>query len=557
MQRVSENGKAKNKIVESLGREDELRKTHADPESWAKAYIQELNDTASADGKILTATWDTAAEMPFGRQVLFNGGYLFLQKIYYELGLAEACRTIKKRTKIQYDLNNILSTLIYCRLICPDSKRATTLEHAPELLQRKKFSLQSVYRALSVLASETDWLQTYVYRRSRKLVSRADHILYYDMTNFYWEIEQEDDFRKYGHSKEHRPNPVVQMGLFMDGSGIPLAFSLWPGNTNEQVTLRPLEEKIIQDFGHAKFVTCTDAGLSSKPNRLFNSKNGRAFVTTQSLKKAKDWLREWAMDPNGWKMYGDPSDREWTLEAAQATDRNKIFYKERWYKDGKLEQRIVVTFSRKYQEYQRTIRQGQIERAEKAIDGSPSRLKAKNANDYRRFIQKVAFTDEGEVAGNALYGLDENRIAEEEQFDGFYAVCTDLEDDVREIVQISKGRWEIEETFRIMKHELEARPVYLSRKDRIEAHFLICFLTLLILRILERRLAMGGFRDFTVPEIIESLRSLQYGETQNIYLPMFVRTPLTQALAHTFGLSIHQEAYSAKQMRSLVADSRR
>lgn len=557
MERQYADGKARNRIFEALGREDRLRENHEDPESWARAYVDELNKTAYTEPKLLTVTWNPHEEIPFGRQVLFNGGYLFLQKIYNELSLPYACRKVQKEARTKYNLNSILSSLIYGRLLQPASKRATILHCAGELLEPKQLELHDVYRALSVLAGRTDWLQTFLYRQSQKLVKRSDHILYYDVTNFYWEIEEEDAFRKYGHSKENRPNPIVQMGLFMDASGLPLAFSLWPGNTNEQVTLKPLEEKIIENYGLEKFITCTDAGLSSKGNRIFNTKGERAFVTTQSLKTMKKELQDWIFSPQDWKKDGDRTGRTWDLEGARNTaDRNAVFYKERWIKDGTFEQRLIVTFSRKYMEYQRRIREGQICRAQKLIEKNPSRLKTKGVNDCRRFIEKVAVTTEGEVAPIQLYGLDDARIAEEEKYDGFYGVCTNLDDDISVIIKINKGRWEIEEAFRIMKNELEARPVFLSRKDRIEAHFLICYIAFLILRLLERRLMDNGFRDFSIPEIVEALRSIQYGKAKNIYLPMFQRSTLTQALSHSFGLPIHQEAYGRSQMRNLIAKTR-
>lgn len=557
MERTYENGKSRNRIVESLGREDRLQEEHEDPESWAESYVRELNEQADIRPKPVTATWNPAEKMPFGRPVLFNGGYLFLQKIYCQLSLPRACRIIQEKVKTTYSLNQILSSLVYCRVTEPDSKRATVMSHAPELLEQRKNDLHSVYRALSLLAENMDWLQAFLYKQSRKLIKRADHILYYDVTNFYWEIEEEDDFRKYGHSKENRPNPIVQMGLFMDATGLPLAFSLWPGNVSEQVTLKPLEEKIMRDFGHAKFVTCTDAGLSSKSNRLFNDRKGRAFVTTQSLKKLKQELRDWVFSPEGWRKHGDGSGREWTLEAAKTADRNSVFYKERWIKDGTLEQRLIVTFSRKYMEYQRSIRNGQIARAQKILDRNPTKLRTRGTQDCRRFIASAAVTDEGEIAGNQIYALDQQRIDEEAAYDGFYGVCTNLEDDLSVIVELNKKRWEIEEAFRIIKHELEARPVYLSRQDRIEAHFLICFIALLILRILERYLNNAGFHDFTLPEIIRTLRDIQYVRTKNLFFPAFTRTGLTEALEHTFGLAIQQEVYARQQMRSLIAASRK
>ena len=557
MERQYTDGKAHNKIVEALGREDRLREHHEDPESWARGYVDELNRTASAEPKHLTASWNPQEEIPFGRQVLFNGGYLFLQKIYNELSLPYACRKIQKEARAKYNLDSILSSLIYGRLLQPASKRATILHSSEKLLESRHLELHDVYRALSMLADKTDWLQAFLYRQSQKLVKRSDRILYYDVTNFYWETGEEDEFRKYGHSKENRPNPIVQMGLFMDASGLPLAFSLWPGNTSEQVTLKPLEEKIIENYGLEKFVTCTDAGLSSKGNRIFNTKGERAFVTTQSLKTMKRELQDWVFSPQGWHKDGDQSGRIWDLEGARNTgDRNAVFYKERWIKDGQFEQRLIVTFSRKYMEYQRRIREGQICRAQKLIEKNPSRLKTKGVNDCRRFIEKTAVTTEGEIASIQLYGLNDARIAEEEKYDGFYGVCTNLDDDISAIIRISKGRWEIEEAFRIMKNELEARPVFLSRQDRIEAHFLVCYVAFLILRLLERRLMDNGFRNFSLPEIVETLRSIQYGKTQDIYLPMFQRTALTQALSHSFGLPVHQEAYGRSQMRNLIAKTR-
>lgn len=550
----NQDGKLVNKVVETLGREDRLRKEHEDPEAWARAYVEELN--AESTQKLLSLTFDPAKEITAGSNRLYNGGYLFLQRVYHELRLHEICAAISRESRCEFKLNNILSRLVYCRLLAPSSKRATT-DFADRLLQGKDFELHQVYRALSLLSNHMDWIQARLYRNSKKIALRNDRVLYYDCSNFYWEVEGEDDFRKYGCSKEHRPNPIVQMGLFLDGSGMPLAFSTWPGNTNEQVTLKPLEEKILAEYGVEKFVVCTDAGLSSLPNRKFNTLGERAFITTQSLKKMKDYLREWALDPTGWQLVGDEeSDKRWTLDEAMLFGSSRTFFKERWFKDKGLEQRLIVTFSKKYLFYQRGIREGHIERASRAIESNPSRLKTKGVNDYRRLIQKVAITNEGEVAEGRIYALDEDRIREEEMYDGFYAVCTNLEDDITDIVRISHGRWEIEEAFRILKSELAARPVYLSREDRINAHFLVCFITLLIMRIIEQRMAASGFSRFTIPELVLALQEINYLKTKGIYLPAFPSSPITHALSNTFELPIHQEAYDAKMMRDLIASTR-
>ena len=296
----------------------------------------------------------------------------------------------------------------------------------------------------------------------------------------FFEIDQEDDLRRYGKSKENRPSPIVQMGLFMDGNGIPLTFNITSGNTNEQTTLKPLEEKIIEDFNLAEIVVCTDAGLASTANRKFNNTNLRKFITTQSIKKLKDYLKQEALDlTKGWKLPG--SDKTYDISKLR-TDENlkekykdKIFYKERWINEDNLEQRLIVTYSVKYQEYQTHIRNNQIERAKKIIEQNPKKIGKAKQNDPKRFIQITNITSNGEIAEETHYNINQDIIDEEAKYDGLYAVCTNLEDDVEEIIKVNHRRWEIEESFRIMKSEFEARPVYLSREDRIKAHFMTCF----------------------------------------------------------------------------------
>jgi transposase len=273
----------------------------------------------------------------------------------------------------------------------------------------------------------------------------------------------------------------------MDGDGLPLAFSIQEGNTNEQTTLKPLEKKIFSDFELSKFVVCTDAGLSSAANRKFNDTGGRAFITTQSVKKLKKNLKEWALGAQGWFLSGEASGEKKLYDISKIDDsrhKESTFYKEQWINEDKLEQRLIVTYSIKYRDYQRRIRDGQIGQAEKLIATNPNKLKKANQNDYKRFISKISATDEGEVAENDFYFINTQAIEAEEAFDGFYAVCTNLEDDIAAIVKVNHRRWEIEECFRIMKSEFKARPVYVKRDERIKAHFMTCFISLLIYRIL-------------------------------------------------------------------------
>ena len=301
-----ENGKHSSKIVEKLGTYTELQEklNGEDPIEWAKAYIEELNKKEKENTREVTLTYSPETLIKKDEQHTFNGGYLFLQKIYHELELHEVCKEITKKYKFTFDLNSILSRLVYSRIIFPSSK-LSTYQLAEKFLEQPKFELQHIYRALEILAKEMDFIQASLYKNSLNISKRNTGILYYDCTNYFFEIEQDDGLKQYGVSKEHRPNPIVQMGLFMDGDGIPLAFNINSGNTNEQVTMVPLEKKILSDFELSKFIVCTDAGLASKENREFNNVKNRAFITTQSIKKLKKHLKEWALSTEGWHLEND------------------------------------------------------------------------------------------------------------------------------------------------------------------------------------------------------------------------------------------------------------
>lgn len=293
-------------IVEKLGTYNELleKLNGQDPKEWAKKYIEKLNKEEKEGKREILVKYSPTKLIEKGKQKCFNGGYLFLQQIYHELKLHKLCKTISLKYKFKFDLDSILSRLIYGRILFPLSKLAT-YEESKKFIEQPNFEVHQIYRALEYLAKETDFIQSTLYENSLKISKRNTGILYYDCTNYYFEIEEESGNKQYGVGKDHKPNPIVQMGLFMDGDGIPLAFSINRGNMNEQLTLKPLEEKILSDFNLSKFVVCTDAGLSSEANRKFNDKNGRAFITTQSIKKLKDFLKSWSLDPTGWKLPGD------------------------------------------------------------------------------------------------------------------------------------------------------------------------------------------------------------------------------------------------------------
>ena len=544
------NGVHSSKIVEKLGTYDELKEKLGgqDPYEWAEEYIAELNKQEKENKRKIMVPYSPNKLIPKDEQRSFNGGYLFLQKIYYQLKLNNICNKISEKYKFSFDLNEILSRLLYARILFPASKLATH-KLSRHFLEQPVFDVQHIYRALEVIAKESDFIQSEVYNNSRSIQKRNAGILFYDCTNYFFEIEQESGLKQYGYSKEHRPNPIVQMGLFIDSDGIPLAFDIHAGNTNEQVTLRPLEQKILKDFELSRIVVCTDAGLASNDNRKFNDKEDRAFITTQSVKKLKKHLREWALSPDGWRLPGKKKTYDiGNLDETETEGFDNIYYKQRWINEDGLEQKLIVTYSIKYRDYQRKIRNSQIERAKKLISTNPTKLKKANQNDYKRFVKKMSVTKDGEVAGKDIYSLDTAVIAGEEVFDGFYAVCTNLEDDASAIISVNRRRWEIEECFRIMKSEFKARPVYLSRDDRIKAHFTTCFLALLIYRFLEKKLE----DKFTCSEIIQGLVDMNFFELKGEgYTPSYTRTDFTDSLHDAFGFRTDYEITTFSQMKKI------
>ena len=540
--------KTSTKTVERLGSIEEIKARcgDQDPIEWAKEYAKKLTLAEKESKKGVLLKLSSSMLIDKNVRNSCNAGYLFLQDIYYSLGLDKICDSISEKYKFDYDLNDILSMLVYSRIIAPGSK-LSSLESAQKFLEQPKCELHQVYRALEVIAKENDFFQAELYKNSQNVINRNKEVLYYDCTNYYFEIEDEDDFRKYGVSKEHRPNPIVQMGMFMDANGIPLAFSVFDGNQNEQPSMSPLEKKIIKDFDASDFIVCTDAGLSSTANRKFNSIQGRGFVTTQSVKKLKGFLQDFCLEDDGWYLPG--SSKKYKIsELDEGSDYDKVFYKDRWINEDNLEQHLIVTYSIKYRNYQRTIRERQIERAKKLVE-SPSKLTKNRVNDPKRFIEQGHCTPDGEVASKTITSLNQEQIDNEAKYDGLYAVCTNLEYDISSIIKINQKRWEIEECFRIMKTEFKARPVYLSRKDRITAHFTTCFTALVIYRILEQKLK----EKYTCEEIIDTIRSMDMmiapGEG---YIPIYTRTDITDALHDAFGFRTDYQITSQKNMRKIL-----
>ena len=565
-------GKNKTLIVKNFGSDKQICKTYGvtDAKAWAKEEVRKMNEEEKEETPSFSIELNAGTDLIMNDQRCFNGGYLFLQDIYYELGLDKICTAIRTRHDFKYNLNSILSRLLYTRILYPSSK-LSAYKDSQDLIEQPDFDLHQIYRALSVLAEESEYIQSRLFKNSMQIAKRRTEVIYYDCTNFYFEIEEAEDDKQYGVSKENRALPIVEMGLFMDRDGIPLAFCINPGNENEQQSLIPLEKTLLEKFDMSQFIVCTDAGLSSNSNRIFNTYSKedatRDFITTQSVKKLKKTYKDWTFSPEGWHCYGDSISRKYNLENLdEDKDLEKTYYKSRWIKekvditiDGvkkkvELEQQLIVTYSIKYRNYLRSIRNRQIERALKAIENGAKAVEKKRQNDPNRFIKANHATEDGEVADKTVYFIDEGSIAKEEMYDGFYAVCTSLDDKAEAIVKINQRRWEIEECFRIMKSEFQARPVYLKRKERIVAHFITCFIALILYRYLEKKLS----NRYTCSQILDTLQEMNFIKHEGKgYQPTYTRTELTDALHEAFGFCTSKQIVSIKKMKNICSETKK
>lgn len=546
------NGTRTTTIFEKLGNQQQVEERFGKVNTIEniKKYIEELNNENKEE--IINVQFNPNKTIERNIKKRFNIGYLFLKKIYNELKIKEFCKEIENKYQFKFDLNEILSYLVFARIIYPSSK-LETYKQCQNFIEQPKFKLHDEYRALSYMADNIDFIQEKIFENSKNVIKRNSEIIYYDCTNYFFEIELDDEFRKYGINKQHQPKPQVGMGLFMDGDGIPLSFNIYPGNQNEQKTLIPEETKIVNNFkmDNTKMILCTDAGLASDEIKKYNIKDNRGFVITQSLKKLKDLEKEKVFDDNDWRLPGDLKN-VYNLNDIRNNEElkekyyDKLFYKIISSETKSVKQDLIVTFSFKYFEYNRNIRNSQIERAKKSIDTNQTTRKGKNQNDYRRFIVDTKSTDTGEIAENSNLSLDEDLIKQEEQYDGYYALTTNLVGDIEQILKITKGKWEIEESFRIMKTDFLARPVNLSREDRIKSHFLTGFMALLIYRILEKKLDY----KYTTSQVLKELRNLELLELKGKgFIPINERTDITDDLNNIFNIKTTNEIISYKKIK--------
>ena len=586
--------KVTSKNIKNFGKHSELLKITDDPEAYVREEIRKWNEEYRVGKVSYDFTADFNERVPrsdaqASKPTWMNIGYFCLQNLMKDLQLKNFCRKITANRKIRFDSYTILRFLTYARILDPKSKHSTW-DQMDTYYEKPEFGYHHILRFMDLLEENQEEYLRWLYDHSNAIIPRDNSVMYYDCTNFYFECEQEDEevidevtgeildgFRRFGLSREHRPNPIVEMGLFMDNRGIPVSMCLHSGNTSEQVTAIPLEKEILKMTQGKSFIYCADAGLGSYNIRLFNSMGGRSFVVTQSVKKLGDILKHAVFndydyrrlsndapihiqfmkqfdrfDENNRGLYEDFAYK--VITADRAVDLG--LYEEKVLKNGKvqrvkakgmLKQRVIITFSRKMMEYQRTVRNRQIERARNMLRrNDPEEIK-KGPNDVRRFMKRIAKTKTGEKVP-VSYILDEDKIAEEERYDGFYAIATNLDDPVRNILAISRKRYMIEECFRVMKSNFRSRPVNHSNPFRIKAHFLICFTALLVDRLLECKLADQN-TPVTTQSLITTLKNMNVTNVHDVeYMSLYKGSNALDALVALTGLDLDRMHYKPKEL---------
>ena len=574
------NGKRTTKVVEYIGTQakiTELAQTdNLTIDTWLQNYLNRYKEKQNISTELQEVIIKKYANRLIPRDTLqqFNVGYLFLKDIYYSLKIDKIVKEISKKYKFEFDLNEVLSNLVFSRIIYPSSK-LKTYELSKNFIETPMYNLENIYRGLTYLNIEMDFIQKEIYNNSKLVIDRNTRIMYFDCTNYYFDINEETELQKYGKGKDGKAKPLVGMGLFMDGNGLPIAMNIYPGNENETKHLIPLQEKMENDFEliNKQTIICTDAAMCTDEIKQFNIKDGKAFVITQSIKKIKEEYKKEIFKDSDWRIVGDLSKTYKLSEILSDEELSKKHYETVFYKIVQTEtahvvQDLIVTFQIKYRDYLRNVRNGQIERANKKIGSTNKGDKIKlsvNPNDFRRLIKEEvnelkktknkktndtnSLNENNEKATYYYsYSIDQDKVKDEEKYDGYYGITTNLNGNIEDILKISKNRWEIEESFRILKTDFDSGTVHLSREDRIKAHFLTCFISLLIYRILENKLDY----KYTNTQIIEKLKEMNmYEEKGTGYSPAYTRTDLTDDLHEVFGFRTDYEIINYENFKKI------
>lgn len=584
--------KTTTKNIKRLGKHSELLLITDDPLEYAKNEVKKMNEEYRSGRSEFIVTMDfneriPSTDSPCSNSTSLNIGYLYLKDIYAKLNLSDFFKSVSSDRKITYDCNKICQFLTYARILDPASKYGT-YDKLDTYYEKPQVEYQHMIRFLDILDRNSDKYLKHLFDNSENIVKRDTSVMYYDCTNYFFETEKPDEeivdevtgeiilgLRQFGISKENKTSPIVEMGLIMDSRGIPISMCIHPGNTNEQLTAVPLEKEVIRMTGNKKFIYCADAGLGSYNIRKFNDMGGRAYIVTQSVKKLGQEIKNIVFNDSNYHLLSN--DDAITLKEMRTFDKKDAnnlslyndfaykvipantamdtgLYEEKVYKNGRtkkvktkgtLHQYIIVTFSRKMMEYQRTIRERQLERAKKLLRlKDPEKIK-KGPNDIRRFLKNTS-------SDTANYVLDMDKIHEEEKYDGFYAVATNLDDSAKDILAVAQNRYKIEDCFRIMKTNFDARPVFLRKPERIRAHFLICYTALLIYRLMECKLD-DNLTHVTTSNLIKTLRNMNVVNMDDMYYKsIYSGSQALDALERCFELQLNRKYYRPSDLNKIV-----
>lgn len=584
--------KTTTKNIKRLGKHSELLLITDDPLEYAKNEVKKMNEEYRSGRSEFIVTMDfneriPSTDSPCSNSTSLNIGYLYLKDIYAKLNLSDFFKSVSSDRKITYDCNKICQFLTYARILDPASKYGT-YDKLDTYYEKPQVEYQHMIRFLDILDRNSDKYLKHLFDNSENIVKRDTSVMYYDCTNYFFETEKPDEeivdevtgeiilgLRQFGISKENKTSPIVEMGLIMDSRGIPISMCIHPGNTNEQLTAVPLEKEVIRMTGNKKFIYCADAGLGSYNIRKFNDMGGRAYIVTQSVKKLGQEIKNIVFNDSNYHLLSN--DDAITLKEMRTFDKKDAnnlslyndfaykvipantamdtgLYEEKVYKNGRtkkvktkgtLHQYIIVTFSRKMMEYQRTIRERQLERAKKLLRlKDPEKIK-KGPNDIRRFLKNTS-------SDTANYVLDMDKIHEEEKYDGFYAVATNLDDSAKDILAVAQNRYKIEDCFRIMKTNFDARPVFLRKPERIRAHFLICYTALLIYRLMECKLD-DNLTHVTTSTLIKTLRNMNVVNMDDMYYKsIYSGSQALDALERCFELQLNRKYYRPSDLNKIV-----
>lgn len=584
--------KTTTKNIKRLGKHSELLLITDNPLEYAKNEVKKMNEEYRSGRSEFIVTMDfneriPSTDSPCSNSTSLNIGYLYLKDIYAKLNLSDFFKSVSSDRKITYDCNKICQFLTYARILDPASKYGT-YDKLDTYYEKPQVEYQHMIRLLDILDRNSDQYLKHLFDNSENIVKRDTSVMYYDCTNYFFETEKPDEEivdevtgeiilgpRQFGISKENKTSPIIEMGLIMDSRGIPISMCIHPGNTNEQLTAVPLEKEVIKMTGNKKFIYCADAGLGSYNIRKFNDMGGRAYIVTQSVKKLGQEIKDIVFNDSNYRLLSN--DDAITLKEMRTfnkKDANNLslyndfaykvipantamdtgLYEEKVYKNdrtkkvkakGTLHQYIIVTFSRKMMEYQRTIRERQLERAKKLLRlKDPEKIK-KGPNDIRRFLKNTS-------SDTANYVLDMDKIHEEEKYDGFYAVATNLDDSAKDILAVAQNRYKIEDCFRIMKTNFDARPVFLRKPERIRAHFLICYTALLIYRLMECKLD-DNLTHVTTSNLIKTLRNMNVVNMDDMYYKsIYSGSQALDALERCFELQLNRKYYRPSDLNKIV-----